>query len=128
MKSQQKFSEESAKEFARRFLKSLGRNIHSIVLYGSVARGEAGKSSDIDILIIGNRLHDIRDKAMDIAYQIDVENNFSTLTIPIEMNRRLIERKLRMGSFFIKNIIKDGLILYDNGTYKKLCKEARGKG
>ena len=41
-----------AEEFARRVVSALGGEVHSIVLYGSVARGEAKRHSDIDLLVV----------------------------------------------------------------------------
>ena len=39
------------------FLKEKIPNVSSIILFGSVAKGEDDKSSDVDILVIGKRVH-----------------------------------------------------------------------
>jgi uncharacterized protein len=41
-----------AKDYARALRDLLGDRLVSVVLYGSVARGEAGPSSDLDLLIV----------------------------------------------------------------------------
>ena len=41
-----------AREFTHRVTSVLGDQVESIVLYGSVARGEAKRDSDIDIFIV----------------------------------------------------------------------------
>ena len=46
------FYRKVAREFAERAVRELDGKIQSIVLYGSVARGEAGPASDIDILVL----------------------------------------------------------------------------
>ncbi|NJE01177.1 nucleotidyltransferase domain-containing protein [Thermococcus sp. JdF3] len=41
-----------AEAFARDAKKLLGKDLVEIILFGSVARGEAGEESDIDLLVI----------------------------------------------------------------------------
>lgn len=43
----------AAEEFAPRVTSALGDQVDALVLFGSVARGEATPSSDIDMVIIG---------------------------------------------------------------------------
>ena len=57
----------------------------SVILYGSVARGEADKESDIDLLILTAEplsrpgRHDITDVVFDV--NLRYETNFSTLVL-----------------------------------------------
>ena len=44
----------AVEEFVRRALDKYGDRIESIILFGSVARGEAKEDSDIDILVVGD--------------------------------------------------------------------------
>lgn len=110
------------KNFRRRVLKRLGEGIDSIILYGSMARGEATKDSDIDILVIG-RDKNSWEKVSEIAYEIDFENKFETFITIVFLTRDEFERGIKAGSPFIRNVIREGVILYDNGTYERLCKE-----
>jgi len=48
----QKRDQKAVDEFVRRALERYEDKIEDIVLFGSVARGEAGEESDIDILIV----------------------------------------------------------------------------
>ena len=48
----QKKYQKAIREFVERALKSYGDRIESIVLFGSVARGDAGEDSDTDILVV----------------------------------------------------------------------------
>ncbi|HJH25577.1 MAG TPA: hypothetical protein C5S37_02130 [Methanophagales archaeon] len=51
MQIQEKY-QEAVEEFVRRVLERYEDKIDSIILFGSVARGEAKEDSDIDILVI----------------------------------------------------------------------------
>ncbi|MCW7074784.1 MAG: nucleotidyltransferase domain-containing protein, partial [Candidatus Methanospirare jalkutatii] len=50
----QKEYREAVEEFVRRVLERYKEKIESIILFGSVARGEAKEDSDIDILVVGD--------------------------------------------------------------------------
>jgi uncharacterized protein len=60
-------------------------HVVSVILYGSVARGEADKESDIDLLILTAEplsrpaRHDITDVVFDV--NLRYETNFSTLVL-----------------------------------------------
>jgi len=45
---------EVAEEFARSIRENHGASIEEVILFGSVARGEDGVDSDIDIVVVGN--------------------------------------------------------------------------
>ena len=68
-------------DFRDRVVEELGNRINAIILYGSVARGEAGEESDIDVLIVG-RDKEVRSKVSEISYEIDYENSFETFITP----------------------------------------------
>ncbi len=113
--------------FKERLLKELGERIDSIILYGSVARGEATKDSDIDVLIIGKDKNDWK-RVSEIAYEIDFENEFKTFITTVFLTREEFEHGIKVGSPFIYNVIKEGVVLYDNGTYKRICEKVLGAG
>jgi len=113
-----KLYEKTLKEFTEKVIKELNRSIDSIIVYGSVARGEATKDSDIDILIISQEKDNIREKVLDISYDIDLENNTATTRVYLTPDE--IEHGIKVGSPFIDDILTQGVILYDNGTFKSL--------
>ena len=112
-------------DFKKRLLKELGGRIDSIILYGSVARGEATEDSDIDILVIGRDKNDWK-KVSEVAYEIDFENEFRTFITTIFLTRDEFKRGIKAGSPFIYNVIKEGVVIYDNGTYKRICEKMLG--
>ena len=57
-------------EFVRRAVEKYKDRIDEIILFGSVARGEAGEDSDIDILVIGNAS---LEELVDISFPILLE-------------------------------------------------------
>lgn len=73
-------------ELRRRLSGTLG--IESIVLFGSVARGDADQESDLDLLIITARplSRDVRHEITDIVFEINLRfgTNFSTLVVDRE--------------------------------------------
>ncbi len=96
-------------------------DLHSVILFGSYAKGTAQTYSDIDILIILNR------KFADWMERRDLE---------IELRKRLyrsvgqvspktgsieeLEGALRALNPLILNILDSGVMLYDDGTFAKL--------
>ena len=111
--------------FRDRVLKDLGDRINAIVVYGSVARGEYRDDSDIDVLIVGSD-KEIKSKVSEISYEIDYENNFETFITPVYYTREEIEHRVKVGSPFLYEVLKDGVVLYDDGTFKGIREKMLG--
>ena len=81
----------------------------AIILYGSYARGEAGKKSDIDILIILERKNNVvEEKLADIIESTTVGRKvIPTFATPKELTKT---------PYYIFDIIKDGIVLYKNAA------------
>jgi len=109
--------EKALAAFKDRVLKDLGDRIDSIVVYGSVSTGQAGKNSDIDVLIVG-RDEEIRSRISEIGYDVDYDNNFETFITPICLTREELEHRVKVGSPFIYEVLKEGVTLYDRGAFK----------
>lgn len=106
-------------QLRKRLVEELQDKIESIVLYGSIARDEAHEDSDIDILVV-TRDDDrkLYDRISKIRTRIDLDNN--TLTALVHMSRNELERYIKLGSPFVENVLKEGVILYDSGFFKKV--------
>jgi len=113
--------------FRDRVVKELSDSIDAIVVYGSVARGEAGEDSDIDLLIVG-RDREIRRRVSEISYEIDYENKFETFITPIYFTREEFEHRVKVGSPFVYQVLEDGVALYDDGTFKRVREKVLGVG
>jgi len=114
----QEIYEKALRDFLNRVTKGLGEGINSIVLYGSVARKEVTKGSDIDILIISKMKEKIAEKASDMSYDVDLK--YTTATSLVYLTPKEIEHRIRVGSPFIESILKEGRVLYDDGTFKRI--------
>ena len=82
-------------------MKSLKGEVEAIVLYGSVAVGEASEDSDIDILVVTkSRSRELYYKISSIRTRVDLDNG--TLTTLIHMSRNEFEFYLKSGSPFLE--------------------------
>ena len=99
-------------EFIKEIQKLLGTRLKKVILYGSYARGDYNKQSDVDIMILTDlsfeEIEDYRDKISDIAY--DIELNTGIILSPVIKN---IEKYNSRVSFvpFYKNVEKEGVVL-----------------
>jgi len=106
-----------AEHVSKRLVEHAGDEIEAIILYGSVARGEAGQESDIDLLIIVPN-GKIRKHALHLSYDADLE--YGTVTSHIYMTTQELECYLSWGDPFLEEVLKEGIILHDRGFYSKV--------
>ncbi|MDO8637396.1 MAG: nucleotidyltransferase domain-containing protein [Dehalococcoidia bacterium] len=110
----------SMEELKKELLTRLGQRIDSIILYGSAARGQYRPlESDIDVLVVGQGNDgSIKREISEIIGSIDLEN--STATSPVYLSRENFRRYLEWGSPFLENVLEEGFVLYDNGTFEQV--------
>lgn len=111
--------ERNARRFTELLRNRLGENLHAVVLYGSVARGTARADSDVDLLIVTDAELAF-DVAGDIAYEIDFDTQFRTFLAPIQLSLEQLEKCLSVGDPFSEQVLKEGKVLYDDGSVKRL--------
>jgi predicted nucleotidyltransferase len=104
--------ERAAEEFAHRIGEQKADAVSTVLLYGSVARGEErGTDSDVDILVV---LRDTADRAAeedeirDIAYDIELERSL-VLSLIVKSES---EFKRRKSHPFLRNVRHDAEILH----------------
>lgn len=107
-----KIVNEEIQEFVKMVQQLLGTRLKKIILYGSYARGDYNKQSDVDIMILTDlsfeEIEDYRDKISDIAY--DIELNTGIILSPIIKNIDKYNSKVNFVPFY-KNVQKEGVVL-----------------
>ena len=106
--------EKIIEEFVNKVNKKLGNRVKKIILYGSYARGDFNKSSDIDIMILTNLSDDeiceYRSIISDIAYDIEYDNDFNITLSPLLKNIDKYNYWLEAMPFY-NNVQKEGVVL-----------------
>ena len=96
------------KEFVSRALERYRDAIEGIILFGSVARGEGKEDSDVDILVVG----DVSlDELVNISFPMLLEHG--ELISAKDMNKEHFDFLVREGYSFIRNVLEEGIILYE---------------
>ena len=97
--------------FKDRVIEIYPEQVEEIILYGSVARGEVGEKSDIDLLVV-IRSKDVKlmKDISGIAFEISIET--SEDLSPKVYSRSEIEEQLRQGTPFIEEVLRDEEGLY----------------
>lgn len=104
--------ERAARAFARQVRERLGEAVQTVLLYGSVARGdERGVGSDVDLLVVVRdeaARDEVAERVRGIAYDIELERGvvLSLLVLTATEYRRRQERP------FYRNVRRDAEILY----------------
>ena len=92
----------------------LESHLKQIILYGSYARGDFNKDSDIDIMILtdlsDNEILEYRNKIYDIAYDIEYDNDFDIAISPLIKNIDKFNYWLQALPFYM-NVQKEGVVL-----------------
>ncbi len=100
--------QKAAEYFTKKLLSSkAGRNVDRVVLFGSVAKGEADDYSDIDLLVFGDDIEQIENAAWEASLEsfAKFEEGVEPLVYPVKALRD-------PNSYFLYNSIKHGKTLY----------------
>ena len=100
--------------------------VHSIVLFGSVARGEATADSDIDLLVIYDGSSETKTRFNEVADEIDLANEVFTQLVFFKPEG--FEREVGWRSYFAQDVVSQGVVLYDDGTFGRICREMPALG
>lgn len=89
-----------------------GYQPEKIILYGSYATGKATKDSDIDILVIKDTDASRMDRYLAVTRLLYDPENYVEVS-PIIYTPQEIQKRVKMGDDFIKDILVEGIVLYD---------------
>jgi len=97
--------------------------VQSVVLFGSVARGEATQRSDIDVLVIvpdydEQRFKQLMNSIDNLARE--VSGIHPTRLVAVVMSLKDFEQGLRDKKRFAADVLKDGIVLFGEGRYYQL--------
>ena len=99
-------------DFIKQIKEILGNRLKRVILYGSYARGDYNKSSDVDIMILTDlddeEIEEYRDKISDVAFNIELEKEISIS--PIVKNIDKYNARVNVIPFYM-NIQKEGVEL-----------------
>ncbi len=84
--------------------------VKGVCLYGSVARGDAGPESDLDLLVVGD---DPRLTPSSIRRRLDLLDSEPRVSI-VYHTPETLERYLKTGSRFLLHLQLEGDVLYDS--------------
>ena len=106
--------EQVIEEFTIEIKKLLRNHLKQIILYGSYARGDFNENSDIDIMILTDKkdreLENYYDKVIEIAYNIESNNDFKIHLSPLVKNIDKFNYWLDTIPFYM-NVEKEGVSL-----------------
>ena len=107
-----KLEEDLLTEVARIFSDKLGEGLESIILFGSVAKGEEDPDSDIDLLLVFSDEVNPGDKEDDVAEaSLQVAKSFGNQVSTIILKAAEFERKKHARSGLWKEIAETGIPL-----------------
>lgn len=92
-----------AQQIAQKF------NPQKIILFGSYAHGNYHPYSDVDLLVILEEDHNGENSEVEVA--LSVTHKFP-MDILVRSSQQLTKR-LQMGDTFLRNIIEQGIVLYE---------------
>ncbi len=97
-----------AEAFARYARRLLGENVVEVILFGSVAREEAGEESDVDILVIVRKNPwESQKKLADLV--VDYLLNYGVYVSPKVLSVEEFEFMKEINSAFYINVSREGL-------------------
>ena len=111
------------RKLLRALLRRFGDDLISVVLFGSVARGEAKRDSDVDLLIVVRGLPRSRLKRQDIFMEVEEElepelENLRKRGYEIDFSPILKtdEEAERISPLYL-DMVEDAVILFDRGGF-----------
>lgn len=100
-------------EYTQGICKIYGNDLKSVILYGSCARGDNRKDSDIDIMILvaltEEQIHMSREKVSIYTYNFNMENDMEIVPAIKDVQHFRYWSKVHP---FYQNIQKEGVELY----------------
>src|SRR3989339_268492 len=93
-------------------LKKIKFDFVSLILFGSIARGEGGYKSDIDlVIVIDDKASAKKTESAILEINPDIIKKFGNAISPVILEKKNFQKKYRTKDKLIRNIAKDGRVL-----------------
>ncbi len=109
-----------AKELADALQKEMKELLKAVVVFGSVARGDAKKGSDIDVLIILNDLTIVLSQEVVTSLRVLIETVAGKISQEFHITTMHLSNfwdYVRQGDPVIVNMLREGMPVYDEGFF-----------
>lgn len=91
-----------------------GEHIKQVILYGSYARGDSHKDSDIDIMVLvdlpDTQIEMYSDAVSELGFEYNVK--YDIWFMPVVKNAQHFEQWCAVYPFY-SNVVKEGVMLYE---------------
>ena len=104
-------SDEMREELVQGLTDIFGNNISMIILYGSVARGNATKESDIDIAIVVRSQMDDATKKRFLCWAADMDIRYERVFSIVDIQESNMKKWEDVLPFY-QNVKKEGIVLW----------------
>ncbi len=102
------------------YFEEVGRDLHSVVLFGSVARGEERPDSDIDLVIVVKDRADLKVVEDRIAEaSVKVTGRFGNQAMPILVTRADYDRKMKSKKGLWREVAETGITILPSGRGRR---------
>jgi len=112
-------------ELAKRTFDSLPQ-VQCLVLFGSAARGEMVKTSDVDILAVAPTVHqEAFNRLMKSVDSLagEVRGTYGLPLSPVTMSMRDWETAVRQKKRIAQDVMREGIVLFGEDRYYRLLSE-----
>jgi uncharacterized protein len=99
-------------DLANRFFAGMGKDLVSIILFGSTARGEEAPGSDIDLILVmkdGSDMDKLDEKVSEIS--LEAAAAFGGPVSPISLTETAYASKKRSRNAFWRTVLQEGIEL-----------------
>jgi predicted nucleotidyltransferase len=121
IKGLSKAETQAVQEVKNRLVRKYKDRLLLLMLYGSKARGDSHKYSDIDLLAVVRRdTLKIRDELFDETYEVMSKYDFKFLICLAVMGKNEFEIYKKGNFSFYRNITREGIDLWPKTKKKKL--------
>ena len=104
-------SDDIKEELVQGLTEIFQKNMSAIILYGSVARGDATDESDIDIAIIIKDEMDNQTKSRFISWAADMDMRYERIFSIVDIQEGNMKKWERVLPFY-QNIEREGIAVY----------------